>query len=98
MTAQGHNKSVYFADFALRKDFLKGSKASFVFNVNDIFNSRRFINIYDTENFYQEAFRRRNVRSFRVTFTYRFGKSDFKLFKRNREEGGPDRDDDDNGQ
>jgi len=97
VTAQGHTKSVYFADFALRKDFLKGNKASFVFNVNDIFNSRRFINIYDTENFYQEAFRRRNVRSFRVTFTYRFGKSDFNLFKKNREEGNRDNEED-NGQ
>ena len=96
VTAQGHNKSVYFADFALRKDFLKGNKASFVFNVNDIFNSRRFIGIYDTENFYQESFRRRNVRSFRITFTYRFGKSDFNLFKRNREDG--NQDEQDNGQ
>jgi len=87
ITAQGYNKAVAFADFALRKDFLKGNKASFVFNVNDIFNSRRFINIYDTDNFYQEAFRRRNVRNFRLTFTYRFGKADFNLFKKNRQEG-----------
>ncbi len=83
VTPQGKNREQYGVDFALRKDFLKGYKASFTFNINDVFNSKRFGNIYDTDNFYQESFRRRNVRGFRVTFTYRFGKSDFNLFKQN---------------
>ncbi len=85
-------------DAALRKDFLKGNKGTFTFSVNDVFNSRRWGTIYDTDNFYQDSYRRRNVRSFRITFTYKFGKSDFNLFKRNNrnegggmEEGGGDR-------
>lgn len=82
VTPQGKNLAQYGMDFAVRKDFLKGNKASFTFNINDVFNSKRFGAIYDTEAFYQEGYRRRNVRSFRVTFTYRFGSSDFNLFKR----------------
>lgn len=91
VTPQGKNLAQYGADFAVRKDFLKGNKASFTFNINDVFNSKRFGSIYDTDAFYQEGYRRRNVRSFRVTFTYRFGKSDFNLFKRPERR---DRDDD----
>jgi outer membrane receptor protein involved in Fe transport len=92
VTAQGKNREQYSIDFAMRKDFLKGNKASFTFNINDVFNSRRFGSVYDTETFYQEAFRRRNVRGFRVTLTYRFGNSDFNLFKRSREEDEGERD------
>jgi hypothetical protein len=87
VTPQGKNLAQYGADFALRKDFLKGNKASFTFNINDVFNSKRFGSIYDTNNFYQESYRRRQVRGFRVTFTYRFGKSDFNIFKRNERRG-----------
>jgi outer membrane receptor protein involved in Fe transport len=82
VTAQGRNVPQNRIDFALRKDFLKDNKASFTFNINDVFNSYRFGNIYDTENFYQESYRRRNVRTFRVSFTYKFGKQDFSLFRR----------------
>jgi outer membrane receptor protein involved in Fe transport len=90
VTPQGKNLEQWVVDFALRKDFLKGNKASFVFNINDVFNSRRYGNIYDTDNFYQESYRRRNVRGFRVVLTYRFGKTDFNLFRRNNERGGDD--------
>jgi len=54
-----------------------------LFNINDVFNMRRFGNIYDTEDFYQDSYRRWNVRSFRVTFSYRFGDANFSLFRRN---------------
>ena len=85
VTPQGKNLEQYSMDFALRKDFLKGNKASFTFSINDIFNTRRWGSIYDTDDFYQESYRRRNVRSFRITLTYRFGKSDFNLFRRGDE-------------
>jgi outer membrane receptor protein involved in Fe transport len=83
---QGRSKEQYSVDFALRKDFLKNNKATITFGINDVFNTLRFGNIYDTENFYQDTYRRRNVRSFRITFTYKFGSQDFSLFK--RREGG----------
>jgi outer membrane receptor protein involved in Fe transport len=79
---QGKRKEMYGLDFGLRKEFLK-NKATFTFNINDVFNSRKRGTINDTENFYQDSYRRWDVRSFRATFTYKFGKTDFQLFKRN---------------
>jgi hypothetical protein len=80
---QGSREAEYSVDFALRRDFLKDDKASFTFSINDVFNTQRFGSIYDTENFYQESFRRRNVRSFRVTLSYKFGDANFNLFRKN---------------
>jgi outer membrane receptor protein involved in Fe transport len=82
VTVQGKNAAQYRVDFAVRKDLLKDNRASFTFNINDVFNTHRFGNIFDTETFYQESYRRRNVRSFRISFTYKFGKADMTLFKR----------------
>jgi outer membrane receptor protein involved in Fe transport len=83
---QGKRKEQYNVDLALRKEFLKNNKAALTFSVNDVFNTRRFGTIYDTEQFYQDSYRRWNVRSFRLTFTYKFGSSEFSLFpKRNNE-------------
>lgn len=79
---QGKRKEMYGIDLGLRKEFLK-NKATFTFNVNDVFNSRKRGTINDTENFYQDSYRRWDVRSFRATFTYKFGKTDFQLFKKN---------------
>jgi outer membrane receptor protein involved in Fe transport len=79
---QGKRKEMYGIDLGLRKEFLK-NKATFTFNVNDVFNSRKRGSINDTENFYQDSYRRWDVRSFRATFTYKFGKTDFHLFKKN---------------
>ena len=93
VTAQGRNLPEYRVDFALRKEFFKDKRASFTFNINDVFNTHRFGNIFDTETFYQESYRRRNVRTFRINLTYKFGKEDFSLGRRS-EERGSDRDDD----
>lgn len=91
VTAQGRNVPQYRVDFALRKEFLNEKKATITFSINDLFNTHRYGNIYDTENFYQEGYSRRNVRSFRINFTYKFGKNDFSLFKK---EDRQDNDDD----
>ena len=82
---QGKRREQYRVDFALRKEFLEGRKASLTFSINDVFNTHRFGSIYDTESFYQESFNRRNVRSFRINFTLKFGKSDFKIFNRDNQ-------------
>lgn len=87
---QGKRKPQYSLDAAIRKDFLKNNKASLTLSVNDVFNTNRFGSVYDTENFYQDSYRRRNVRGFRLTLSYRFGKSDFKLLRR---DGGDQRND-----
>jgi outer membrane receptor protein involved in Fe transport len=82
---QGKRLEQFDSDFALRKDLFKNNKGSFTFSINDIFNTHRYGVIYDTETFYQESYRRRSVRSFRVTFSYKFGDSDFSLFKKGRD-------------
>lgn len=86
VTAQGRNLPQYGVDFGLRKEFLKDRKASFSFNINDIFNTQRWANVYDTDAFYQESYRRRNVRSFRINFVYKFGKDDFNIFRKEENE------------
>ncbi|HET7115738.1 MAG TPA: outer membrane beta-barrel family protein, partial [Hanamia sp.] len=80
---QGKRLERYRVDFAMRKDLFEKDKGSITFSVNDIFNSQRYGVIYDTKNFYQESYSRWSVRSFRLTFSYKFGNSDFSLFKKN---------------
>ncbi|HUC80788.1 MAG TPA: outer membrane beta-barrel family protein [Flavisolibacter sp.] len=82
VTVQGKNLPQYQVDFGLRKEFLKDKKGTVSFNINDIFNTQRFGSIFDTDAFYQDSYRRRNVRSFRINFTYKFGKDDFKISRR----------------
>jgi len=83
--AQGKNLPEFQMDFGLRKEFLKDKKAAISFNIHDIFKTQRWGSIYDTESFYQESFRKRNARGFRISFTYKFGKNDFDIFKRETE-------------
>lgn len=87
--AQGRSRPEYSVDFAFRKDFLKDKKANFTFSIGDVFNTLRFGNVFDTESFYQDSYWRRNVRSFRFTLSYKFGKADFSL-RRNRDNGNDD--------
>jgi outer membrane receptor protein involved in Fe transport len=89
---QGRRKPEYGIDFAMRKDFLKNNKATITLGVNDVFNTKRWGTIYDTETFYQDSYRRWNVRNFRITLSYKFGKADFSLMNRNNRGGGGDDD------
>jgi hypothetical protein len=88
--AQGRSRAEYEFDLAFRKDLGKDKKANITLSITDVFNTLKFGNIYDTENFYQDSYWRRNVRTFRLVFTYKFGKADFSL-RRQAEEGGEDR-------
>ena len=82
---QGKRLEQFDSDFGIRKDLFKNDKGSITFSVNDILNTHRYGVIYDTENFYQESYSRRSVRNFRITFSYKFGNSDFSLFKKSRD-------------
>lgn len=84
---QGRTLPMYGFDFALKKDFLKNNAATLTFNINDVLNSRRMGSITETESFEQEAYRRWNVRNFRLTFSYRFGNKDLQIFKRREDRG-----------
>lgn len=87
---QGRRLSQLGVDLAIRKDVLKKNRGTITLSINDVFNSRRWGTIYDTETFYQDSYRRWNVRSFRITFAYKFGKADFSLLNRNNRGGGQD--------
>jgi iron complex outermembrane receptor protein len=80
--AQGKTLPVYSIDFSLNKDINK--KLSLNFTINDIFNTRRFGSTYQTDYFSQDLSRRRDVRFFRVGFTYRFGEWDTSLFRKRK--------------
>ncbi|MBN9351949.1 MAG: TonB-dependent receptor [Chitinophagaceae bacterium] len=79
---QGKRLHRYRIDIALRKDFLKNNSGSLVLGINDLFNSDHRGIIYDTPSFYQESYSRWSVRSFKLTFSYKFGNSDFKIFNK----------------
>lgn len=79
---QGKTIPVYSVDFSLNKDV--GKKWSFNFTINDIFNTRRFGSQFATDLFTQDLSRRRDVRFFRIGFTYRFGEWDASLFRKRR--------------
>lgn len=87
---QGKRLENYSVDLALRKDIFKNNRGSIVFSVNDLFDTNRRGVIYDTPAFYQESYSRWRVRSFRLTFSYKFGDANFQLFKRNGGGGGDD--------
>jgi outer membrane receptor protein involved in Fe transport len=89
---QGRRKEQYSVDFALRKDMFKENKGTLTFSINDVFNTNRFGTIYDTETFYQDSYRRWNVRNFRVTFTYKFGNPKFSFKRRIERSQGNDED------
>ncbi len=89
---QGRRIAELSVDFAIKKEFLKDKKGSLTFSVDDLFNSRKWGTIYDTEQFYQDAYRRWNVRSFRISFTYKFGDAKFSLFKKGGGNGGDNED------
>lgn len=84
---QGKRLERFSSDFAVQKDLFKNNRGSIIFSVEDIFNSHRYGVIYDTPTFYQESYNMRHVRSFRLTFSYKFGNSDFTLFKQNSDRG-----------
>lgn len=80
---QGKRLENFSADFAVRKDLLKNDRMTVTFSINDLFDSNKYGIIYDTEQFYQESYRRRRVRTFRLSLSYKFGNADFSLLKKN---------------
>lgn len=81
VTAQGKSKDMFGADAALKLDLLN-KKGSLSFNTRDIFNSRKWGSVTETNLFSRESQRRMQGRMSTLTFSYRFGSSD--LPQRNR--------------
>jgi hypothetical protein len=74
-------KSMYAVGFGLQKSFMN-KKASLKLNVNDIFNMMRFRGAINYSNMDLKILNKWESRQARVTFTYRFGKSDVKPARR----------------
>lgn len=81
-SSQGYIKSFWGVDIAFRKSFLKQNKASVTLSMNDIFRTRYNEQISKSSFFYQDYYRLNNPQMVRLNFTYRFGKMDASLFKR----------------
>ncbi len=93
-TANGYALPVYGFDAAVKKDFLKDKSLSVSLSMNDIFNTRvtkvhsestSSKDIYSI----QDIRRQRDPQQLRLNVSWRFGKTDFSLFKRkNMNQGG----------
>ena len=81
-TAQGYNRPNYYADMAIRYEFMKEKQAAISVNWNDIFRTRRSYTHSESAYFVQDSYRRRDPQVVRVNFSWRFGKFDMNLFKR----------------
>ncbi len=78
--AQGLSLPQYGLDLSLSHDLTK--KLTGVLAVNDVFFTRRWGNIIDTDRLYQESFRRREMRFVRFTLTWKFGEQNTSIFRR----------------
>ncbi|HLS94669.1 MAG TPA: TonB-dependent receptor [Sphingobacterium sp.] len=83
---QGRMKSMSGVDVAVRQDVLKG-KGSIMFNVRDVFNTRKFRMENDLPTQFIRMENRWMPRTFMLTFSYRFGVQDLNK-KNNQQEGG----------
>ncbi len=80
-SAQGYQLANWYVDAALKKDFMNRNLTVSV-NINDIFSSRKSGSFTESNLFIQESFRYRDPQVVRVNVSYKFGKTDFNLFKR----------------
>ena len=81
-SSQGYIKPFWGADIAVRKTFLKNNAAAVTVNFSDIFRTRANEQVSTSPFFYQDYYRLNNPQMIRINFTYRFGKMDMSLFKR----------------
>ncbi len=79
---QGYTKPQAFSDISVKKDFNRFS--SLTLSVNDVFDSRRNINVLQTTFYDQEQLRRRETRFVKLGFSFRFGKMDASIFRKRK--------------
>jgi len=83
-SSQGYIKPFYGVDLALKKSFLKNQAASVTLAVNDIFRSRGNTIVSSGEGFTQSYYRLSNPQLIKLNLSYRFGKMDMNMFKKNK--------------
>ncbi len=80
--SQGYVRPFWGMDLAVKKSFLKNNAATVTLSVNDIFRTRKSDQHSESLYFTQDYYRLNNPQLVRLNFTYRFGKMDLSLFKR----------------
>ncbi|WP_164875632.1 TonB-dependent receptor domain-containing protein [Apibacter sp. HY039] len=90
-SGQSKNKEMYGMNLGISKDIFKG-QGTLLFNVQDVFQSRKRETETFGEDFYKYADMRWRPRQFTISFTYRFSKEKSKNEKRNKsqQENGSD--------
>ncbi|WP_437917968.1 TonB-dependent receptor domain-containing protein [Sphingobacterium sp. LRF_L2] len=83
-SSQGYIKPFYGIDFAVKKSFLKNEAASVTLSVNDIFRTRSNTIVSYGEGFSQSYYRLSNPQLVKLNLSYRFGKMDMNMFKKNK--------------
>jgi hypothetical protein len=86
---QGYRKPIEAADFAIKKMFMN-NRASIAFAVNDIFNSRQYITVYDQGNIMQSTMNRREVRFYKLTIQLPIGQANSFFKKKSQNVNKPD--------
>ena len=83
-SSQGYIKPFYGIDFAIKKSFLKNQAASVTLAVNDIFRTRGNTIVSSGDGFFQNYYRLSNPQLVKLNLSYRFGKMDMNMFKKNK--------------
>jgi len=81
-SSQGYIRPFWGVDAAFKKTFLKNNAASITLSISDIFKTRKQDQYSYSEYFVQNYYRLNNPQMIRLNFSYRFGKMDASLFKR----------------
>ncbi len=87
--AQSKSKSMFIMNMAFSRDILKGN-GTVVFNVDDLFNTRKRVTETTADTFYQYSEFQHRQRQFRLSFTYRLNQKKQNQRNRNQEGGGDD--------
>ena len=82
-SSQGYIKPFYGVDFAVKKTFLKNDLASATLSVNDVFRTRGNTQVSTGEGFSQSYYRLSNPQIVKLNLSFRFGKMDTNIFKKN---------------
>lgn len=80
--SQTKSDGMFIANMAFSKDILKGN-GTLVFNVDDLFNTRKRVSETTTDSFIQNSEFQWRQRQFRLSFTYRFNQKKERQRQRN---------------
>ncbi|MDB5248905.1 MAG: TonB-dependent receptor [Segetibacter sp.] len=81
-SAQGFIRPFWGMDLAVRKTFLKNNAATVSLSFSDMFSTRKQDQHSESIYFSQDYYRLNNPQMVKLNFSYRFGKMDISVFKR----------------